>query len=307
MSETIPSDISNSTREPIDGLEALRNPKFMHMCVDAENVVNRIHGYQQDRMYELIDKFDYLLGEEYGRHLEQQPVTVSGQVYPVRYDDKGSFRKAKKLTLDQENMKFARIAFAPIEVNNQSMHKIAFRLLPHDKSGDISHYLMLTEDASELTFTKQKREAIDPDKLMIVFARIAKKALEFGKSVAYSSLTLVDKHTQLDEMDEAATALIKPLIEQRVPLLINADKYSTRKGIDTNTHRGAFAAYRQPEKATEMRTILAGRAVKIVHSTNRSRPIVTADLLIEDKRVVGPRSHLISLDEIVSIIPLQNS
>ncbi len=302
MSETLPPEIGENIREPFDGLKILGNYNFLDMCMTMENDVAITKRDNPNNLYKLLDRINLSLSERYGKDLEYQQIVASGKAYPVLSTDTDAFCANKKQPLNDTTLRFARITFAPVNIDGNPSYKVALRLLP-DEQSDVDHYFMLLEDAEKLIFTERLAEVPDSDRLLKIFAHIARKADDFGKSSAYTSLARIDKTDALDQLVATDTAMIQPLVEQQIPLLINAHMYSKRRGITDAAYRGTFTQHRQPEKATEMRTIIAGRTKGILHSPEQSpkAPLSSELLVIENGNDRQKNMYRIPLNQIVSI------
>ena len=302
MQESLPLFDDESLLKPFDGTNKLLDYDFLQMCKTMENDVAITQRNNPSNLYKLLDRVNLSLGEEYGKHLEQKSVTMSGEVYPVLSTDKKEYCENKKQILHDVDLKFARITFAPVVIKNIPTYKVAFRLLPASES-NVSHYIALLDDVEKLIFTEQLTEIIEPNRLMSILTYIARQADELGNSPKYNSLKKSDKTRSLNQLDEEGSAMIQPLIVRRTPFLINTRMYSKKRGITESALRGSFSNYRQPEKALEMRTIIAGRAEKVMHTPGQSQktPISSELLIIENGNDRQKNLYRIPLDQIVSI------
>lgn len=273
--------------QPFDGLTIFRDSDFVERWIKSEQLLNK--QLAKDPKYceeSASDDAEVLNALFRTDELGGKQVTVSGRV--LQGDSQLQMRNA--ISADKVQFRYGQIKFIKVAgvIPNRAhieQYRAAVKLLPLADFADakVPAQYMLLSDINQLSFSETYETVFNPAEIDDVFSDILADGKKLRSRKSYQEKPASEKVKTLDARARQYAQRLAPLIDHRVPVLIDAGEY--RKFSTKPEASGHLEPVdtRNMQPNQRARNMVAGHLTKLAFSNSAIEDVnVAPHLVIEN-------------------------
>ncbi|MCA9335072.1 hypothetical protein KC953_02925 [Candidatus Saccharibacteria bacterium] len=300
MTEALPSHINHLPHysyKPFDFVEQMSHVPTATYIVNAEKRLTALYRNGVQTISNHIDTYELELNTalDTDSHIYKE-VSATGHIID----------HAKRL-ISVTNMPciYGGITFSPVSRSGETAYQAAYILIKNTPASadESEQYLMPIDLADSISLAQRATPDFDPDNLLFQIKGIAEHSKHYRQDSTFQSKTQMEKMYLIEQTAREYTHLLQPYIDQRMPLLIDADCYTI-----FNPHESKRSEQRhQQNKDPKKRHIIAGRLTEVTFRTLHALNPNVPPLLVIDNVEKNSRYELPLNADIAHIIPLHTT
>lgn len=270
--------------QPFDGLSIFHDADFVERWITSEQHLNKLANTSPKLCDETASEDASMLNALFRTsELGGERVTVSGRI--LQGDEPYEIKKA--VPSDKAQFRFGQIKFIKATglIPNRprvEQYRAAIKLLPlpeFAKAGAPSSYILLN-DVKELEFSETPETVFSPAEMDSVFSKILENGKKIRSKKSYQEQSTDQQRQILDNQARQYAQRLAPLIDHRVPVMIDAAEYrkfSTKPEASGNVE---LVNTRDLQPNQRARKIVTGHLTKLAFSNTAIDDIAVAPHLV---------------------------
>lgn len=273
--------------QPFDGLSIFHDADFVERWIKSEQHLNELANTKPKLCDGAANNDADVLNElfqtdKFGGRL----VTVNGEIL----EGSGPFEIKKAVASNDAQFRFGQIKFIKIAglVPGRpriEQYRAAIKLLPLPDHADAKAQAsyMLLENAATLEFSDTLTTILQSDKIDDVFNEILEDGRSFRSEKSYAEKTTGDQRKLLDERARQYAQRLAPLIDHRVPVMIDAADFRKFSTKFESISRIIAVNTRDMTPNQQARNMITGHLTKLAFSNSAiDDPTIAPHLVIEN-------------------------
>ncbi len=268
--------------QPRNVLNVFHDYLFMEQWIKTEQKINKLFVTNTRGCLDAISEGSEVLNELFDtEHLAGKPVVVSGKLHMPIQKDQAFFEPRYAQMAKSGSFRFSQIRFIRIKdrLKRTDSYHAAIKLNSINPDNTIPLFLLL-EDAMQVDCKDLPTTVLRTNELQHIFDDIVADSQVFRLDNDFANVTMQEQKAALEERTYDYYRRLQPLIDHKVPLLIDTDKYTDlQDGKTTPTYR-----VKKEKNAKDGNFIIAGHLKRVAFIGNALNASEVPHLVLENTK-----------------------